>query len=62
MLVVEDDDFKYERILNVLLQSGVEDVERVTSVSEAIERLEERDVDVLILDMSLPGHPESYTL
>lgn len=54
VLVIEDEDFKYQEIDEILEQTvGVSDVERAKTVNRAEELLDEKNFDLIILDISM---------
>ncbi|KZY33843.1 hypothetical protein A3754_19080 [Alcanivorax sp. HI0083] len=57
LLIVEDDTFKYSRIER-LAKDSVPEIEifRADSVCDAVNYLNEKSPDIIILDMSLPSH------
>ena len=57
VLLVEDDQFKREKIIDALKSQGLADgLVLASSVHMAVRELEEHAFDLIILDMALPSH------
>jgi DNA-binding response OmpR family regulator len=54
VLVVEDDEAIYEPLVRALSRDGY-DVEHATTGEAALDRLQDGDFDLLVLDLGLPG-------
>lgn len=57
VLIVEDDDFKYQRVLDVSKSKGLEySLVRKNCVHDTVIYLQAFSPDKIVLDMSLPSH------
>ena len=58
ILIVEDDDFKYSKIVNLLTKTTPSaSILHVDNVYGAVNHVRNGTPDKIILDMSLPSHP-----
>lgn len=58
ILIVEDDDFKYSKIVDLLTRcASTASISHVGNVYEAVNHVRVKSPDKIILDMSLPSHP-----
>ena len=57
ILLVEDDEFKSNAIQSEILELGLKaDFQVETTVHGAVQKLNEQDFDLILLDMSLPSY------
>ena len=55
LLVVEDEDFNRQLIVRQLKKEGYENVEAVANGSDALDLLRKGNVDLVLLDLEMPG-------
>jgi DNA-binding NarL/FixJ family response regulator len=55
VLVVDDHPLFRKALVNLVQETGVTDVAAAASAEEGLQRLHERDVDLILLDLGLPG-------
>lgn len=56
ILIIEDDDFKFDNIFHFLSNNLSCNISRSKSLSDSILRINENDYDVIIIDMAIPSH------